>query len=510
MSMRVRLYAFLVILTIVTILGAVAAFIMSGQFTSNKKEAEQFAEKEFSNIYRRLAEETGDTAIQLVSLSQALSRSLENSLQSRQIPEGGLSAHPAELEEIIENELIRLQLALERSKCSGVFLILDATVNPGLPNASNSKAGLHIRNAEPRVPGTFEMSWYYLRGFPGIAYRNGLLVQKKWDMEFHVDDSSFFHMLVEEGRTSDLPLPKLYYWSKESVISEPGQATLICSIPIIDSGGDVFGICGFEISEWNFSTSFTPDNSKYREAICLFGMMEGSVLKTERAMVSGWPSATSALRDGEPLSVSAAKGLWQYQSEHGKAFYGLHNEVRLLSTDSPFLGQRFYVALLLPKDTIDSSVFRTNIQLFSICVALFIACAVVSVYGGRRYLNPIISAFESIKAGNLDGAKTHIIEIDTLIDTIKNLRSKGDSLPDNLFDNFFARIRALTQIETKILRYYIEDLNNKEILSKIFINKNTVKMHNKQIYKKLGVNSKRELMLYVELIKMCGLEERIV
>ena len=121
-----------------------------------------------------------------------------------------------------------------------------------------------------------------------------------------------------------------------------------------------------------------------------------------------------------------------------------------------------------------------------------------------------MSAFDVIRSDNLDGAKTNIVEIDRLIEKIKESRSKNSPLPDNIFDDFTARIEILNPVETSILRYYIDGTGIKEISSKMFVTMNTVREHTSHIYVKLGVMSKDEFMLYVELIKKSGLAEKIM
>ncbi len=44
-----------------------------------------------------------------------------------------------------------IQGVMERNVCSGAFLLLDATVNPALPDAADSRAGIYlIKNAAER------------------------------------------------------------------------------------------------------------------------------------------------------------------------------------------------------------------------------------------------------------------------------------------------------------------------------------------------------------------------
>ncbi len=84
---------------------------------------------------------------------------------------------------------------------------------------------------------------------------------------------------------------------------------------------------------------------------------------------------------------------------------------------------------------------------------------------------------------------------------------QGDILPPDLqesLDNFLKGMSTLTPAERNITELYINGYEVSEIPEKAFISMNTVKKHNKNIYRKLGISSRDELMLYVDLFERCG------
>ena len=89
----------------------------------------------------------------------------------------------------------------------------------------------------------------------------------------------------------------------------------------------------------------------------------------------------------------------------------------------------------------------------------------------------------------------------------KNQRLEQGQLPSNiaeLFDQFVERRKLLTEAEQNIFRYYIEGHEIAEIPELAFISMSTVRKHNRSIYEKLGVASRDELMLYIDLLRRCG------
>ena len=74
----------------------------------------------------------------------------------------------------------------------------------------------------------------------------------------------------------------------------------------------------------------------------------------------------------------------------------------------------------------------------------------------------------------------------------------------DMFQTFAEKVKTLTTAERRILNYYIDGHDTTEIPDLAFISIHTVKKHNRSIYQKLGVASRDELMLYIELFRCCG------
>ena len=74
---------------------------------------------------------------------------------------------------------------------------------------------------------------------------------------------------------------------------------------------------------------------------------------------------------------------------------------------------------------------------------------------------------------------------------------------EELFDSFAKKVTTLSSAERRILNYYINGYEISEIPELAFISIHTVKKHNRSIYQKLGIGSRDELMLYIELFRCC-------
>ena len=99
-------------------------------------------------------------------------------------------------------------------------------------------------------------------------------------------------------------------------------------------------------------------------------------------------------------------------------------------------------------------------------------------------------------------------EIDELFDFIqaKMQAMGGSQLPstiEELFSSIAQRAAGLTPTEHNILRYYADGKGISEVAEEACISINTVRRHNANIYQKLGVGSREELLLYIELFRRC-------
>ena len=64
-------------------------------------------------------------------------------------------------------------------------------------------------------------------------------------------------------------------------------------------------------------------------------------------------------------------------------------------------------------------------------------------------------------------------------------------------------------MERTVLQYYINGFNVNEIAEKEFISLSTVRKHNSNINRKLGVSTREELLLYIDMFRRCDLMEKI-
>ncbi len=78
-----------------------------------------------------------------------------------------------------------------------------------------------------------------------------------------------------------------------------------------------------------------------------------------------------------------------------------------------------------------------------------------------------------------------------------------------MFCAFAEKAKTLSSAERRIVKYYMDGYDIGDIPDQAYISIHTVKKHNRSIYQKLGIASRDELMLYIELFRCCGRLEEI-
>ena len=508
-----RLFLLLVILVFTIITGAVALMLATGTFTAGLTQSKMIVENELLHASQEISQRYGQISQQSVEFSKAVSEAIENELKDLGIPVSSLHRHPEVLEEILSMQYDRALFALQISKSSGAFLILDATVNPALENAQNSRAGLYLKNMEPNIISSSTPTIIVFRGFPSIGRRNHLSLHAQWQMEFDIENAPYYHTpMAAAASNPDLPLSRLYYWCPAFTLQGTGEQVMLCSVPLIDSTGTVFGVCGLEISDMLFKLSHMPERGIYSRLFCVLSPMSGNTLAFDRSLFAGGYSAKTVLRSNGILEIADNDTPFHSYSQNGVSlFLGLHTLIKLYPEGSAFSHENWAAAIMVPQEDIVAIISRLNLLLFSSLALLAIIGIIASFILSRKFLKPIARGLAIIKSTDLEQApKTKVPEIDNLIEYLKSRnkelyrKAMKGNLSISLLDEFMENIKTLSPSERAVFDLYAEGYTPKEAAKKLFVSINTIKTHNKRIYMKLNVASREELLLYISMLKEIG------
>lgn len=510
LPMRLRLFGFLLLFLNAIMLGVLLILFATGIFQGGLSEHQAVLEKELMHITHDVYDSFGALSVQTVDLAKALSISIERNLQERGGSPAYLQEKPELLEPVLGEELGRLTGALERSRGSGVFLLLDATVNPSLPGAKNSRACIYLKNMEPNIVNRTAANLRYGFGPMTVARNNGIPILPQWQMEMDTGQMSCFVEAMKTAQGSELPISRLYRWTDATSLPQSCERVMLCLAPLITADGTVFGVCGFEVSEMLFKLSYTPEGDTYDYLLCLLSPLEGETLRLSGALFAGGFAAGPTAPEHTQMAILAnERAFYRYRQPEKESYAGLHRPVSLYPSDSAYLAQQWVIALMLPEQGLDALISTQNRNLILGLLALMLVNIGLASFISKRYIRPVAAALEQLKKPD-PTAKTKIPEIDDLIEFLaaqdessspgeeKQLLTQEHSA---LFQEFVKNIEKLSAAEKAVFDLYVQGYTAKEIAGILCLSINTIKTHNRRIYMKLNVTSRKELMVYIQLME---------
>lgn len=500
LSLSNRLSVFLFILIAVIIFGVFFTLILSNTLSpsaSTFKKELRLGLEEYSNS---LSNYYNNTAAQGILLSERISQSVEELLNEENIGFGKLSDNPLLIKVLEENAYIILSTALHIADCSGAFVIFDATVNTKLPNADNSRCGVYIRHDNISISKPINPDFTWLRGFHEIGAKHRHVFHNKWELEFSLDNLPFYTMLKQHA---SVHLADCFYYSPKIKLPGTWESMMWLCVPLRGKHNEFYGICGFEISSLYFKLKHVTDKNDTQNITGLIAQKQDGYLLPATGLESGTASGYFADLGASPLKIEKIlRGFNRYSSPAG-TFVGLEKPLRLSPLDE---NANWTVAYFIPEDDYK---FITNIyylEIFIFCIIFLCLALVLSHYLRQMYIKPVLSGINAMKKGE---KKTSILEIDDLISFLqeqdaqkKELNKEVSSEADMTgFVNFQNNIEKLSNAERNVFNLYLEGYSAQEIADKLFISINTVKSHNRRIYTKLEISSRKELLIYAKMLK---------
>ena len=557
-TLYLRLFSFFAFMAAALLAAVCLVLTFTGFFRHGVRKNQVWFESELKHVTTDVRQNFGELAVQGVTLSEQLSRKLEADLKEAGLEPAAVQDHPAVLEPLLKGQLAILLPSLRQQTCGGAFVILDATIQP---DSGERRSGLFLKRTIPNAVRTIGSKFYYLRGPSSIARENGVELLGQWQMEFTKEETAVFDTVVQTARENpELPLSRLYFWSHRLLLSGNSEAGIWLCIPLRLSDGTVFGICGFELSAMLFKQEYSPDNSVYTRVFSVLAPEDHGCIRMDSGLLAGNSYLNSALGTRGTRLLERPDRLTLCESEDQSPCEGLHSTINLYPSGSPYRNTSWIVAVLAPSADV-KAVADEGILSFQLGIGLV---GVLSIAAGafisRRYITPVLKTFEEIKRGSgySDLKKTKYLEINDLLEflaaqdeaaqklleqaekeaqngrTLQNgsqtasaastesLESAGHSQPlrqepapppapdQEQFLRFLAALKTLTPAEERVFALYAKEYKAKDIAAELCLSMNTIKYHNGNIYSKLEVNSRKELLTYIRYMQYIdsGSEQR--
>ena len=514
-SMRRRFSLFLItmaasVLALLFLLLSVFGVLNPADGTIDRALTQQldYSVEEVDRSTRALAAHSGEFSEQITALVQKYEKnghpfdSLKNDVET-------LKALQADAYHIIQSHL---QLA----DCSGAFYFLNTTVNDGLEKDYYN--GIYLKYNNLSGEATFSSEICMFRGNSQIAKDNGINLHSAWEFEMESDVIHQAENLLYSEQTNPAKA-----WIVTTVYKVPRtyeHARFLCT-PITDGNGNIIGVCGFEISDMYFQLSHSTSISDQDYALFALLTNDG---ESYAGQLGSSHSGYIPFVHGQ-FSVKDGKNFTDISGE-GMSFVGKTRDVKIGASEHT-------VAVMMGSEFYDSYVTASQFKVFLLLVVVAALAIAVSIWMSHRYVKPIVEAMEKIKAKDTT-ARTRIPEIDDLFAFLEAKDKEHEAEVQRLhgektavetqyeqvqtyvthladermpevdehgFEVFLENLHTMTPKEREIFDYYLEGKKVKEIMELAAINQNTLKYHNKNIYSKLGVTSRKQLLEYAALMK---------
>lgn len=475
----------------------------AGVFSHSEERVSEVLSLQQKNTYNDITDQFSRLTAKGISLSERTTDLFSEFLFNE--PSSALNDSPEKLR-VLELMLYDdLNTILFSSPCNGAFVVLDATTNTSAPNARNSRAGIFIRFANLGSNSAANQDVTLYRGIAEVARLNEIELHNRWKLEFDINNIPAHAKVTSFEGTR---LADGCVWTKKMTLPETWEDVIFLLVPILSPDGNVAGVCGVELSELYFRLSHPAVQSEFGGLITFIGPIENGELMLPDGLIGNLGG--TYIRDSESLIIKEGKYFNEYIGKDC-VFLGIHQETDIRLTD----GTKIYAVTLVSEDNYIREEAASRLVWITGTVILFVAMLFVSFVLAKKFVKPIAGSLNAIRDDNIGKAQNSgISEIDSLLSFMnkRNSGKDGNALPvdiEELFDEFEKRAETLTPTERSIIKYYAEGKEVNEIPELCFISINTVRKHNANIYKKLSVGSKEELMLYIELFRRCGRTDKL-
>lgn len=506
-SMRGKLMLYLCSLVLAGTGVLLLMMTAAGVFSESGRRLEQTLQLQLENQKKDLKDRMELFAGSGIDLSKRLISSLERDVLTYPYDIKELENNEEGLQKMQENMYLLLESKLHVTRASGVFAVVDTTVNTKAPAAERSRSGLYLRMAN--VSGSaLENDIFLFRGNPNIAMQNRIQIHNRWNMEFNIENMDWYKAQLfnkEQKATTEN-----YLWIDRHSLDGTWENSIFLSVPMIGTEGAHYGVCGLEISHLLFHLTYPKFESKYGDMVTIMAPVEGNKLLVSKGL-TGSQGSGYINEDGD-LDFDIGRGYNFYRN--GKERYiGVQQPIE---GAQDVLGRQWAVAVLVSYSSFYTQARCERMILIAILLIFIFIMFLSSYIISRQFVKPIEQGIENLKTENLSmqQVSTGIKEIDVLAEFLKqkeerymSAESTQPKLPPNieeLFNRFIEHSKELTISERNILGYYVEGYETSEVPELACISLNTVRKHNRSIYKKLDVNSKDELQLYLDLLIRCG------
>ena len=505
-SLERRLFLYWLIMVLAVMAAVFVVLIVAGVFSNDARKLGGTLSVQQKNTTMTFNKLIDTLNAQNLALSEQITQEVADILETEERTFKDLDNNPELITRIEERMCFYLQTIVRSRSCSGAYFILDATTNTEAPGADRSRMGLYLRSGNVGTDGMANQYITFFRGVADVARKENIQMHNRWNLEFDIDNVPGYEILMDfDGKR----ILDSCYLSNRVTLSGTWEQVVLLSVPVVLEG-KVRGVCGVELSELFFNLVFPAVESSYGNMVTVVAPIADKRLLLDGA-ISGKTDGTYFTTDGTLLIKNGEH--YNTYSDGSRTYFGNHIVIPKAVNGRSDLT----LVTLVPEISYQSSVAKN--RTFWLCGGLgfLVLMLLAAMFLTRRFMLPIQKQIRALKDQKEPQEKSNsgIIEIDELLAYMYARQAKPDEeskMPpgmEELFFDFARRVETLTPMERTVLQYYINGFSVNEIAEKEFISLSTVRKHNSNINRKLGVSTREELLLYIDMFRRCDLMEKI-
>lgn len=470
----------------------------------------------------RIQHDYDKLAAHSISFSKQIEATVQKFLTKNGIAFEDLKNNSDFLSALQEELYATVYLNMQLAPSSGVFYILDTTVN----SHSDTRLfnGIYLKYINLNSENTVNNEIALYRGSFTTAKTGNLTFHSGWSNEMH---TSFFDRCESEFTDG-------VHYILSPTVEIPGtwERARYVYVPIRDPNKNIIGVCGFEVNDLYFQLSKKANDGE-------LGQLIGALLDEKRGVYSGQFNSNRYNSEAFDSVIITEK--------KGTTVFDLQSEKCIGRSKSITLGKDTFTVALMITEAQFGAYFRrgqitTTVIIFIVILVALAYCFFIS----KKYVAPVLRQVEQIKQPKKHADHVKIREIDDLftflaekdtaheeqlkaLNTAKHAaeeetrrtklayekalkeyelaqneilhltekQTKKIDLED--YEYFICNLKTLTPTETRIYELYLDGKSAQEISDILSIQENTMKYHNKNIYSKLGVSSRKQLLRFAAL-----------
>ncbi|BEU88223.1 hypothetical protein TAMA11512_16870 [Selenomonas sp. TAMA-11512] len=421
-----------------------------------------------------------------------------------------------------------LESTVQQNACSGAFYLLNATINP--ISTPNYRTGLYVKYIHLHSENTLMNELTLFRGDYSIARAHDINLSTTWQPEMNIDNLPEIQKLLTSSKEK-YPKERVEITSPHFLVDTDDYARHLI-LPIYDQSGELIGCCGYEINSAYYQV---------REPVTKYDgitLISGVITQLDDGTYEGQFTNEAAV--GKSPLTAVEDGDYTLLKSETNTFVARMRPI--------LIGEKpLFLVTMIPEDTYHDLSASMRLKLALILAVLLLIFVTGHRFFIKTYLKPLAKHLRDLRKERAEAlarykrTATRLKDInreqETLQDRYKELKfeiirrerelallqeeknaaekqfeyarstleniskKKWLCIDEKLYRFFLDNLSDLTPKERAVFDAYADGLSSKEVMDALGITENTIKFHNKNIYSKLGVKSKKELLLYIDYRK---------